>query len=178
MKRFSQFISVQYYASPCGELILASIGDQLCLCDWNERPCAKRNKRRLQRYLNASFTIAPSAVIDKAKSQLDEYFAGRRKAFEVPLLLVGTNFQQSVWRSLQHIPYGATQSYKEVAQRVGNPQGVRAVAQAIGANGISIFIPCHRVIGSNRSLTGYAGGVEAKVMLLDIERQRRIEYFH
>lgn len=178
MKRLSQFISVQYYESPCGELILASADNQLCLCDWRGKPCVERNQRRLQRYLNASFTIAPSAVIDKAKSQLDEYFAGRRKAFEVPLLLVGTNFQQSVWRSLQHIPYGATQCYKEVAQRVGNPQGVRAVAQAIGANGISIFIPCHRVIGSNRSLTGYAGGVEAKAMLLDIERQRRIEYFH
>lgn len=171
MKRLSQFISVQYYASPCGELILASIGDQLCLCDWNERPCAERNKRRLQRLLNATFVVKTSAIIEATRLQLDQYFAGQRKTFDVPLLLVGTDFQQSVWKALQRIPYGTTFSYKEVAQSVGNPQGVRAVAQAIGANGIVIFIPCHRVIGSNHSLIGYAGGVEAKAKLLEIEKK-------
>lgn len=88
----------------------------------------------------------------------------------MPLLLVGTDFQQSVWKALLRISYGKTLSYKEVAQSIGNPKGVRAVAQAIGANGISIFIPCHRVIGSNRSFIGYAGGVEAKVQLLEIEK--------
>lgn len=170
MKYLQQQVCVQYYESPCGELILASADNQLCLCDWRGKSCAERNQRRLQRCLNASFTIATSAVIEAAKLQLDEYFAGSRKVFEVPLRPVGTDFQQRVWEALQCIPYGMTQSYKEVAQSVDNPQGVRAVAQAIGANGISIFIPCHRVIGSNCSLTGYAGGVEAKAKLLDMER--------
>uniref|UniRef100_UPI003FEF057A methylated-DNA--[protein]-cysteine S-methyltransferase n=1 Tax=Alloprevotella sp. TaxID=1872471 RepID=UPI003FEF057A len=170
MKRPPQLISIQYYASPCGELILASIDEQLCLCDWNEKACAERNKRRLQRLLNATFVVKTSSVIESARLQLDQYFAGKRKTFDMPLLLVGTNFQQSVWKALLRISYGKTLSYKEVAQNIGNPKGVRAVAQAIGANGISIFIPCHRVIGSNRSFTGYAGGVEAKVQLLEIEK--------
>lgn len=171
MKRPTKFISVQYYASPCGELILASIGNHLCLCDWSERPCTERNKRRLQRLLNATFVVKTSAIIEAAKLQLDQYFAGQRKTFDVPLLHVGTDFQRSVWNALQCIPYGDTLSYKEVAQSIGNPKGVRAVAQAIGANGISIFVPCHRVIGSNHSLTGYAGGVDTKAQLLEIEKR-------
>lgn len=88
----------------------------------------------------------------------------------MPLLLVGTYFQRKRMEGIATHSYGKTLSYKEVAQSIGNPKGVRAVAQAIGANGISIFIPCHRVIGSNRSFTGYAGGVEAKVQLLEIEK--------
>lgn len=171
MKYQQQQVCVQYYESPCGELILASADNQLCLCDWNEKQCAERNKRRLQRLLNATFVVKTSSVIEAAILQLDQYFEGRRKTFDVPLLLVGTDFQQSVWKALQRIPYGTTFSYKEVAQSVGNQQGVRAVAQAIGANGIVIFIPCHRVIGSNHSLTGYAGGVETKAKLLEIEKK-------
>lgn len=171
MKPPPQLINIQYYASPCGELILASIGEQLCLCDWKKRSCAERNKRRLQRLLNATFVVNTSSVIEAAKLRLDQYFAGQRKTFDVPLLLVGTAFQQSVWKALQRIPYGVTLSYKEVAQSIDNPKGVRAVAQAIGANSISIFVPCHRVIGSNHSLTGYAGGVEAKALLLEIEKR-------
>lgn len=179
MKPLPQLINIQYYVSSCGELILASIGEQLCLCDWKEGSCAERNKRRLQRLLNATFVVKTSSVIEAAKLQLDQYFAGQRRAFDVPLLLVGTDFQRSVWNALQRIPYGDTLSYKEVAQSIGNPKGVRAVAQAIGANGISIFVPCHRVVGSNNSLTGYAGGVETKAQLLEIEkrcRTRQIEH--
>lgn len=164
-----QTINIQYYDSPCGELILASVGDELCLCDWNEKPCAERNKRRLERLLNADFVITSSAVLEQTKRELDEYFAGKRKTFDIPLHPVGTDFQQQVWQALLEIPYGETRTYKEIAESVNNVKGVRAVAQAIGANGMSILIPCHRVIGSNRSLTGYAGGIEAKKLLLDIE---------
>ena len=121
MKRPPQLISIQYYASPCGELILASIDEQLCLCDWNEKACAERNKRRLQRLLNATFVVKTSSVIESARLQLDQYFAGKRKTFDMPLLLVGTDFQQSVWKALLRIPYGKTLSYKEVAQSIGNP---------------------------------------------------------
>lgn len=167
----NKFINIQHYFSLCGELVLASYADNLCLCDWSDNPCAERNKRRLERYLNASFKTETSSVLEEAKRQLDEYFAGNRKAFTIPLLLVGTVFQQQVWNELLNIPYGATTSYKEIAQSIGKPKAVRAVAGAIGANGISILIPCHRVVGSDNSLTGYAGGLEAKKMLLQIEAQ-------
>lgn len=164
-------INIQYFNSSCGLFVLASFGDKLCLCDWSNNPCAERNKRRIERYLNASFKIETTSVLEEAKRQLDGYFAGNRKAFTIPLHLVGTDFQQQVWNELLNIPYGATTSYKEIAQNIGKPKAVRAVAGAIGANGISILIPCHRVIGSDKSLTGYAGGLKAKKMLLQIETQ-------
>lgn len=167
----NQFINIQHYFSLCGELVLASYVDKLCLCDWFDSPCYERNKRRIERYLKTSFKAETSSVLEDAKRQLDEYFAGNRKAFDIPLHLVGTDFQQQVWNELLNIPYGATTSYKEIAQSVGKPKAVRAVAGAIGANGISILIPCHRVVGSDNSLTGYAGGLEAKKMLLQIEAQ-------
>ena len=164
-------INIQYFNSSCGLFVLASFGDKLCLCDWSNNPCAERNKRRIERYLNASFKIEMTSVLEEAKRQLDGYFAGNRKAFTIPLHLVGTDFQQQAWNELLNIPYGATTSYKEIAQNIGKPKAVRAVAGAIGANGISILIPCHRVIGSDKSLTGYAGGLKAKKMLLQIETQ-------
>ena len=164
-----QQVNIQYYNSPCGELILASVGDELCLCDWNEKPCAERNKQRLVRYLNAEFSIESSPVLEQTQQELDEYFAGKRKTFDIPLHPVGTDFQKQVWQALLEIPYGETRSYKKIAQSVNNLKGVRAVAQAIGANGMSILIPCHRVIGTNHSLTGYAGGIEAKRLLLNLE---------
>lgn len=164
-------IHIQYYNSPCGEIVLASMGDELCLCDWNEMPCAERNKHRLVKYMNAVFRVETSDVLEQTKKQLDEYFAGTRKAFDIPLHPVGTEFQQQVWNALLEIPYGETRSYKDIALSIANLKGIRAVAQAIGANGISILIPCHRVIGSNHSLTGFAGGIEAKRILLEIERE-------
>ena len=164
-------INIQYFNSSCGLFVLASFGDKLCLCDWSNNPCAERNKRRIERYLNASFKIETTSVLEEAKRQLDGYFAGNRKAFTIPLHLVGADFQQQVWNELLNIPYGATISYKEIAQNISKPRAVRAVAGAIGANGISILIPCHRVIGSDKSLTGYAGGLKAKKMLLQIETQ-------
>lgn len=164
-------IYIQYYNSPCGEIVLASMGNELCLCDWNKMPCAERNKRRLAKYMNAEFKVETSNVVEQTKKQLDEYFAGVRKAFDIALHPVGTEFQLRVWNALLEIPYGETRSYKEIALSIGNPKGVRAVAQAIGANGVGILIPCHRVIGSNYSLTGFAGGIEAKRILLKIERE-------
>ena len=164
-------IHIQYYNSPCGEIVLASMGNELCLCDWNEMPCAERNKHRLVKYMNAVFRVETSDVLEQTKKQLDEYFSGTRKAFDIPLHPVGTEFQQQVWNALLEIPYGETRSYKDIALSIANLKGIRAVAQAIGANGISILIPCHRVIGSNHSLTGFAGGIEAKRILLEIERE-------
>ena len=168
-----QQINIQYYNSPCGELILASVGDDLCLCDWNEMPCAERNKLRVSRYMKAEFKIETSPILELAKKQLNEYFTGNRKIFDIPLRPIGTDFQKKVWHALLNIPYGETRSYKEIAISMGNPNSTRAVAGAIGANGISIFIPCHRVIGSNHCLTGFAGGLDAKRRLLELEAEKK-----
>lgn len=162
-------IKTRRYESPCGVLLLGSLGDKLCLCDWLVEPHCERVNSRLQRLLHADFEEGTSAVIEGAARQLDDYFAGRRQSFDVPLLLAGTDFQKIVWEELQRIPFGTTVSYGELARRVGQPRAVRAVASANGANAVSIFVPCHRVIGSNRSLTGYAGGLEAKRTLLMLE---------
>ena len=172
MKNDRHKINLQYYHSPCGELVLASVGEELCLCDWKDNPCAERNIRRLVSGLNAELKIEASPVSNETRRQLEEYFAGNRKAFSIPLHPVGTDFQLRVWNALLNIPYGATMSYSQIAAGIGRPDAVRAVSGAIGANGISILIPCHRVIGSNRSLTGYAGGLEAKRRLLEIEGKR------
>lgn len=166
-------ISLQHYDSPCGRLVLASFADRLCLCDWSDNPFAERNRRRIEKYLKATSKTETTSVLEETKRQLDEYFAGKRKAFDIQLCLVGTDFQHKVWNALRSIPYGSTKSYKDIAQCIGKPKAVRAVARAIGANAISILIPCHRVIGSNHSLTGYAGGLEAKRGLLGMETQER-----
>jgi len=108
------------------------------------------------------------AVADAA-AQLHEYFRGERRTFDLKLAPRGTEFQQDVWRALQRIPYGATRSYAEVAREIGRPAALRAVGAANGANPIPIVIPCHRVVGSNGSLTGFGGGIETKRWLLALE---------
>lgn len=114
---------------------------------------------------------ADRCVLDRAARQLDEYFAGRRRVFDLPLLTVGTPFQRAVWELLTEIPFGGTRSYAWLAAQLGHPRAVRAVAAANRANALSIFIPCHRVVGSDGSLTGYAGGLAAKRLLLGLEQQ-------
>lgn len=162
-------IKIKRYESPCGVLMLGSFGDKLCLCDWQVEKHRDHVDRRLKRILRAEFEEGTSEVIGKAERQLDEFFAGQRRKFDMPLLFVGTDFQKTVWNELLKIPFGQTISYGEMARRIGMPKAVRAVANANGANSMSIFAPCHRVIGSDRSLTGYGGGLDAKRMLLELE---------
>ncbi len=162
-------IKTKRYESPCGVLLLGSFGDKLCLCDWQVEKHRSHVDKRLKRILRAEFEEGTSEVIEQAVLQLDEFFAGKRREFDVPLLFVGTDFQKTVWNELLKIPFGKTISYGEMAQRIGLPKAVRAVANANGANSMSIFAPCHRVIGSDRSLTGYGGGLAAKQMLLELE---------
>ncbi len=162
-------IKTKRYESPCGILLLGSFGDKLCLCDWQVEKHRSHVDKRLKRILRAEFEEGTSEVIEQAVQQLDEFFAGKRREFDVPLLFVGTDFQKTVWNELLKIPFGKTISYGEMAQRIGLPKAVRAVANANGANSMSIFAPCHRVIGSDRSLTGYGGGLAAKQMLLELE---------
>lgn len=163
-------IRTRMYESPCGVLMLGEAEGQLCLCDWLTEPHHRQVEYRLQWMMGAEFEEGTTEVIEQAARQLDEYFSVQRHTFDIPLMLVGTPFQQSVWQSLLTIPYGEVLSYAEVAYRIGKPRAVRAVANAIGANALSLFIPCHRVIGSNHSLMGYAGGQEAKRQLLEIEK--------
>lgn len=162
-------ITIYRYNSPCGVLMLGSYDDSLCLCDWQVERHRNHVDNRLKRVLHAEFEEGSSPVIVEAISQLNEYFAGKRKEFDVPLLFVGTDFQKTVWNELLKIPYGKTISYGEMARNIDMPKAVRAVANANGANSMSIFAPCHRVIGSDRSLTGYGGGLEAKKYLLKLE---------
>jgi len=116
-----------------------------------------------------------AAFFADVKRQLNAYFAGELKEFEIPLLMEGTEFQKRVWKALQTIPYGETMSYGEVAKKIGEPKAVRAVGAANGQNPIPIIVPCHRVIGSDGSLTGFGGGIENKKKLLELERgQRRL----
>lgn len=164
-------IVTRLYSSPCGALMLGSYGDSLCLCDWQGHRGHVGN--RLRRMLDAGYEIGSSPVIERAVMQLDEYFAGKRRDFDVPLLFVGTEFQKTVWGALLDIPFGSTISYGEMSARIGVPKAVRAVANANGANPISIFVPCHRVIGRDGALTGYGGGLQAKEYLLKLEARSR-----
>ena len=162
-------IHIKHYESPCGTLLLGSFEDRLCLCDWTNGWHHEATENRLKKLLRADFVVQPSEITDVARRQLDEYFRRERTAFDLPLLFVGTEFQKRVWEELLRIPYGATLSYGEMARNLGIPKAVRAVANANGANPISIIAPCHRVIGSNGTLTGYGGGLEAKRYLLELE---------
>lgn len=114
---------------------------------------------------------AASPVLEEACRQLDDYFAGRRTTFELPLDLSGTEFQQAAWRALAAIPFGETRSYAQQAARLGRPAAFRAVGAANGRNPVSIVLPCHRVVGSDGSLTGFAGGIETKRWLLEHEQR-------
>lgn len=113
---------------------------------------------------------APNAVTEDCCQQLNEYFAGQRTQFDVPLHMTGTEFQRTVWQALQTVDYGVTCSYGDIANQIGNPKAVRAVGGANGKNPIPIIVPCHRVIGSSGKLTGYTGGLNIKVWLLDHEQ--------
>lgn len=115
----------------------------------------------------------PTPLLEKAARQLEEYFAGQRKEFSLPLAPKGTEFQLRVWQALLQIPYGETRSYGELAAMVGNPKACRAVGGANHRNPLSILIPCHRVVGTKGSLTGYAGGLSVKEFLLKLETRER-----
>lgn len=165
-------ILIQTYKSPVGELILGEFQDQLCLCDWKYRKMREAIDQRIKKGLQTEMEDGNHLILDQAKNQLQEYFEGKRQAFDLPILLVGTEFQQRVWRALMEIPLGKTKSYLELSQQLGDPNAIRAVASANGANAISIIIPCHRIIGSDGALVGYAGGIEAKKKLLQLEGVR------
>lgn len=159
------------YASPCGPLLLGCMGERLCLCDWALPERIGRTRRRLLRQGVTGYADGTSPVLDEAARQLDAYFDGRRRCFDVPLHLLGTDFQLRVWKALLLIPYGATQTYGDLARRLGMGRGAQAVGAAVGANALAVFVPCHRVVGRGGALTGFAGGLGAKSRLLRLEAE-------
>ncbi len=116
--------------------------------------------------------LGKNKIISDTISELEEYFLGTRIEFDIPVSPEGTDFQKKVWKALLHIPYGETRSYKAIAEYIGNPKACRAVGGANNKNPIAIIIPCHRVIGKNGSLTGYAGGTDIKSALLEMEKKK------
>ncbi len=162
-------ICTHYYKTPYGELILGSFNDKLCLCDWRYRKMRDAIDERIKKGLNADYQEEITNTIKETKKQLTAYFNGKRKLFELPVLLVGSDFQKSIWLELMEIPFGKTETYLGLSKRLKNPKAIRAVAAANGANAISIIVPCHRIIGSDGKLIGYAGGLNAKKQLLKLE---------
>jgi methylated-DNA-[protein]-cysteine S-methyltransferase len=148
--------------SPVGKLKLVASEKGLVAILWeNDKPSRVR--------LEALVEDGGHAILLETERQLGEYFAGRRKTFSVPLDMRGTSFQKNVWDALLAIPFGETKSYGQLAAQLGNAKAMRAVGAANGRNPISIIVPCHRVIGSSGKLTGFAGGLETKARLLDLE---------
>lgn len=166
---FMERIQITYYNTPFGELVLGSIDHKLCLCDWRFRKMRSSIDERIQSGLQASYVEEGSEIIEETKAQLLQYFSGEREQFNLPLLLVGSEFQKQVWNELLQIPFGKTESYAGLSKKLVNEDAIRAVASANGANAIAIIVPCHRILGSDGSLTGYAGGLVTKRKLLRLE---------
>ncbi|BDR64361.1 methylated-DNA--protein-cysteine methyltransferase [Clostridium tetani] len=151
--------SIYSYQTEIGKIYIVENGTAITHLYFNEYPLLDNFKKN------------ETELIKKAYNQLKEYFLGKRKEFDLPLLPEGTDFQQRVWKALREIPFGETKSYGEIAKNIGNPKAARAVGMANNKNPISIFIPCHRVIGSNGKLVGYGGGLKIKEYLLKIEKK-------
>lgn len=155
-------------ASPVGQLTLVARGSKLAAILWEHE---RQNRVRLGPLQEA----ADHPLLRETERQLQEYFAGSRERFELELDFAGTEFQCLVWQALLTIPFGETRSYGQIAQQIGHPKAVRAVGAANGRNPISIVAPCHRVIGASGSLTGFAGGLQAKQYLLALEGEETLQ---
>jgi len=155
--------------TPIGEMVAAATKTHLVLFEFGHRRMLPLQLQRLEAALGSELVAGDSPIIAQLRRELAEYFRGERREFTVPLYAPGTPFQMKVWDQLLRIPIGTTTSYSRVASAIGQPNAVRAVARANGDNRIAILIPCHRVIGSDGSLTGYGGGLSRKKKLLDLE---------
>jgi len=155
--------------TPLGNMVACATQSAVCLLEFEDRIRYDRQMSSLRKLLKSSIVEGESEYFDVLAKQLQEYFDKKRKQFELPLQLVGTDFQQIVWSGLLEIPHGKTLSYLELSKKLGNSLAIRAVASANAANKIAILIPCHRVIGSQGELTGYAGGIWRKKYLLELE---------
>jgi methylated-DNA-[protein]-cysteine S-methyltransferase len=162
-------IFITEFETDFGTLILGDFEGKLCLCDWKFRKMRAQIDQRLKSGLQAEFQAKTTELLLETQRQLNAYFVGETQVFDLPLQFVGTEFQQKVWNQLLEIKFGETDSYLSLSKKLANQKAIRAVASANGANAISIIVPCHRIIGSNGELIGYAGGLAAKKKLLELE---------
>lgn len=157
--------------TPLGEMDILATDRGICLLEFDVRTDLNDEIKSLEKHFDATVTLGENRHTLEIKRQLREYFSGQRKVFSVPVVLVGTDFQVKVWNELKKVPYGTTRTYKEQSIALGDLKAIRAVAKANGSNKIAIVIPCHRIIGTDGKLTGYAGGIDRKRFLLNLERK-------
>lgn len=164
------FVATQILETPLGALLVAATREGLCMLEYADRRMLEQNYATIRKQFDYPVLPVTNPHIEQLRTELGLYFAGQLTKFTIPLMICGTPFQEKVWSELQHIPYGETIAYDELARRIEQPTAVRAVARANGMNRISILIPCHRVIGKDGQLTGYGGGLWRKRLLLELER--------
>lgn len=164
-------VVVREIATPIGRMTLGATQRSVVLADFTDRPMMPAQLASVRRRIGPTVE-GDAPLLDRLEEQLRDYFAGRRAAFDLPLELPGSAFQERVWSELRQIPYGDTISYRELAMRVGTPAASRAVGRANGANRLAVIVPCHRVVAAGGGLGGYGGGLAAKRHLLDLEGGR------
>jgi len=168
----SHCIRLAWFDTPMGPMVAGASDDGICLLDFTDRRVLEHQFALLKRRFQASLAPGRHPHLTMLRRELGEYFAGKRKDFDVPIDMRGTPFEMRVWQELQRIPYGKTRSYAEMAQRIGSPAAVRAMGRANGLNPVSVIVPCHRVVGKNGDLVGYGGGLWRKRRLLHFEGAR------
>ena len=167
--RHQSMITLSQFSTPLGPMYAGASDKGLCFLEFTDRKMIDGQIEKLQKQMKAKFVKGKSAILDRVEIQLEEYFAGERRDFELPLDVWGTDFQKQAWEALLQIPYGETRSYQQQADIIGKPKAVRAIASANAKNHIAIVIPCHRVIAKDGGLAGFGGGIWRKKFLLDLE---------
>lgn len=163
-------IDLKRIETPLGPMFACAVDEGICLLEFTDRKNMDKQFASLSKSLNAEIVQGENKHFQQLEKELQEYFEGKRKTFDVPLYITGTEFQEKVWHLLCEIPMGETRTYKQQSEFLGNPKAIRAVGTANGINKIAILVPCHRVIGSNGDLVGYAGGIWRKQKLLELEK--------
>jgi AraC family transcriptional regulator of adaptative response/methylated-DNA-[protein]-cysteine methyltransferase len=168
--RDAEPIAIEEWESPLGTLVLGAVDAGICLLEFADPRRVERQAATLHRWFGGPLVRQSHPHLVTLRGELEEYFAGRRRRFDVPLVLRGTPFELATWRALTEIPFGATVSYADIARRIDNPGAVRAVGSANGRNRIAIVVPCHRVVNADGKLGGYGGGLWRKKRLLELEK--------
>ena len=168
--KMEKIVDLKRIETPLGTMIACANENGICMLEFSDRKALPTELKEISKHFDANIVQGENPHFKTLEKELEEYFEGKLKDFTVPLAPVGTDFQKKVWENLRTIPYGTTRTYQQQADILGNPKAVRAVANANGLNKISIIIPCHRVIGSNGTLTGYGGGIWRKQKLLELEK--------
>ena len=163
-----KLLVLQRFDSPLGKMVMVARNNHICRIDFETLSYQPFDSKALERK-GLRIVEQETEVLAEAQRQLEEYFGGKRFEFDLPLAPEGTTFQQQAWQALREIPYGETRSYQQQAERLGDARFARAVGHANGRNPISIIVPCHRVLGKNGKLTGFASGVDKKAKLLELE---------